>query len=65
MSTQEALESSAVVEDKLDTVLQQLGAGGCAGRREGQVHATISRVGLMNGFKHYLTHKKRGTGGGK
>jgi hypothetical protein len=43
-------------EDKLDAVLQQLGPGGWAGRREGQVHATISRVGLMNGFKHYLTH---------
>ena len=27
-----------------------------AGRREGQVHLTVSRSGLVNSFNHYLTH---------
>jgi len=26
------------------------------GHREGQVHATLSRAGLLHGFNHYLTH---------
>lgn len=42
--------------DRLDAVLNQLGSGQSWGKREGQVHATISRAGLLNGFNHYLTH---------
>jgi hypothetical protein len=43
-------------ETMLDTALEKLGPGRFAGNREGQVHATISRGGLMKGFPHYLTH---------
>jgi hypothetical protein len=43
-------------EGMLDNALERLGRGRFAGNREGQVHATISRGGLMNGFPHYLTH---------
>jgi hypothetical protein len=40
----------------LDAAIQAHGQGGCAGYREGQVHLTLSRSGLTDGFKHYLTH---------
>lgn len=44
------------VVGQLDTVLHSHGEGGAAGRREDQVHLTLSRSGLTNGFNHYLTH---------
>ncbi len=36
-------------------MLREFGPGERAGRREGQVHLTLSRGGLVNGFNHYLT----------
>lgn len=44
------------VADQLTPVLRSYGPGGAAGRREGQVHLTLSRSGLVDGFNHYLTH---------
>ena len=44
------------VSDQLDSILQDYGPGGLGGRREGQVHLTLSRSGLLNGFNHYLTY---------
>jgi hypothetical protein len=44
------------VADQLDSILQGYGPGGAGGRRERQVHLTLSRCGLLNGFNHYLTH---------
>lgn len=44
------------VADRLAPALQAHGPGAAAGRREGQVHLTLSRSGLVNGFNHYLTH---------
>lgn len=44
------------VVGQLDVVIQAHGKGGAAGRREDQVHLTLSRSGLTNGFNHYLTH---------
>ena len=44
------------VADKLDAAIQANGRGAAAGRREGQVHLTLSRAGLTRGFNHYLTH---------
>jgi len=44
------------VAENLDHVLELMGRGNFAGHREGQVHATISRAGLLNCFNHYLTH---------
>ena len=41
---------------RLDGVLEEFGNGDRAGRREGQVHLTLSRSGLLNTFNHYLTH---------
>ena len=43
-------------EASLDASLEKVGPGRFAGNREGQVHATISRGGLVKGFPHYLTH---------
>lgn len=43
-------------EVMLDNALEKLGPGRFAGNREGQIHATVSRGGLMKGFPHYLTH---------
>ena len=43
------------VADRLDSTLQEHGPGGTAGHREGQVHLTLSRHGLVNGFNHCLT----------
>ena len=39
---------------RLDDVLYRMGAGCGAGKREGQVHLTLSRGGLSRGFNHYL-----------
>lgn len=44
------------VADRLDASLDKHGSGARAGRREGQVHLTLSRAGLVDGFNHYLTH---------
>lgn len=44
------------VRHNLDSVIQRHGSGECAGRREQQVHLTLSRSGLADGFNHYLTH---------
>jgi hypothetical protein len=42
--------------DRLDAVIHAYGPGGVGGRREGQVHLTLSKAGLTRGFNHYLTH---------
>ena len=42
------------VEGKLDEVLRAHSGTGKSGRREGQVHLTLSRSGLVEGFNHYL-----------
>jgi hypothetical protein len=44
------------VADQLDAAIQSHGRGNCAGRREDQVHLTLSRAGLTNGFNHYLIY---------
>jgi hypothetical protein len=44
----------AEVECQLTEALQLFGANNYAGRREGQVHLTVSRSGLVEGFNHYL-----------
>lgn len=44
----------AAVEPKLDAVIRAHGQGNRSGHREGQVHLTLSRAGLLNGFNHYL-----------
>jgi hypothetical protein len=44
------------VAGRLDAEIEAHGRGGIAGRRENQVHLTLSRAGLTRGFNHYLTH---------
>ena len=44
------------VAGRLDDTLYAYGGRKMAGGREGQVHLTLSRSGLINGFSHYLTH---------
>jgi len=44
------------VAGRLDSVLRAYGSGNVAGSREGDVHLTVSRSGLTQGFNHYLTH---------
>jgi len=44
------------VQQSLADALQAHGQGERAGRRENQVHLTLSRCGLVNSFNHYLTH---------
>ena len=44
------------VAGRLSDKLEAFGPGGKAGQREGQVHLTLSRCGLVNGFNQYLTH---------
>ena len=44
------------VADRLDATLNKYGGAARAGHREGQVHLTLSRAGLIDGFNHYLTH---------
>jgi hypothetical protein len=46
----------AVAQSRMDKVLADLGQDNSSGDREGQVHLTLSRAGLANGFNHYLTH---------
>jgi hypothetical protein len=41
---------------RLAEALELHGKGERAGRREGQVHLTLSRAGLVKSFNHYLTH---------
>lgn len=41
---------------RLETTLQAHGPGNAAGRREGAVHLTLSKAGLVGSFSHYLTH---------
>jgi hypothetical protein len=41
---------------QLDSVIHDLGKKQKGGKREGQAHATLSRVALAEGFNHYLTH---------
>ncbi len=43
-------------KDRLGEVLQDVGPKEKQGRREGQVHFSLSRSGLVNGFDHCLTH---------
>lgn len=43
------------VADGLPEALELYGAKKYGGEREGQVHLTISRAGLLDGFDHYLT----------
>lgn len=44
------------VVSRLDEALEKHGRGQRAGGREGQVHLTLSRSGLVSGFSHYLSH---------
>jgi hypothetical protein len=44
------------VADQLDEIIRAHGPGSAAGGREGQVHLTLSRTGLTNGFNHYLKY---------
>lgn len=44
------------VKRKLCEVLEDVGPKGKQGRREGQIHFSLSRSGLVNGFDHYLTY---------
>lgn len=41
---------------RVEEALALHGKGERAGRREGQVHLTLSRAGLVRSFNHYLTH---------
>jgi hypothetical protein len=40
----------------LDQTIRAHSGTGRSGRRESQVHLTLSRAGLTDGFNHYLTH---------
>lgn len=42
------------IEPKLERTIQRYGEGGYNGQREGQVHLTLSKAGLLNSFNHYL-----------
>lgn len=44
------------IKNKLCEILENVGPKEKQGRREGQVHFSLSRSGLVNGFDHYLTH---------
>ncbi|KAF0225750.1 MAG: hypothetical protein FD176_197 [Rhodospirillaceae bacterium] len=44
------------VEGQLTGAIDHVGPGNGCGRREGQVHATLSRAGLVDGFNHYIGH---------
>ena len=44
------------VAPRLNSTLRLYGPGERSGRREGQVHLTLSRCGLLNDFNHYLSH---------
>ena len=40
----------------LEPIIETHGQGNIAGHREDQVHLTLSKAGLTDGFNHYLTH---------
>lgn len=40
----------------LDKEIEHHGKGNSAGQRENQVHLTLSKSGLLEGFNHYLTY---------
>lgn len=42
--------------DQLDPTIQDYGQANRAGRREGQVHLTLSRTSLTQDFNHYLIY---------
>jgi hypothetical protein len=42
------------VADRLEEAIQQIGPKNRNGKREGQVHLTLSKAGLTNGFNHYI-----------
>jgi hypothetical protein len=44
------------VKDQLNPAIHSHGKGAFAGRREGQVHLTLSRAGLTHRFNHYLIY---------
>jgi hypothetical protein len=44
------------VAKHFDAVLKEHGPDSRAGLREGRAHLTLSRAGLVNGFKHYLKY---------
>ncbi|CUH79433.1 hypothetical protein [Tropicibacter naphthalenivorans] len=44
------------IQHMLLEVLDDVGPKEKQGRRQGQVHSSLSRSGLVNGFDHYLTH---------
>lgn len=44
------------VENRLLEVIEDVGPKEKQGRRQGQVHFSLSRSGLENDFNHYLTH---------
>jgi len=44
------------VSHRLDSIIDSFGPRMKIGRREGQVHATLSKSGLMNSFNHYLSY---------
>lgn len=46
----------AEVSGQLDEIIGHHGRGNRAGNREGQVHLTLSKSALIEGFNHYLTH---------
>jgi hypothetical protein len=50
------------MEPQLEETLALFGAANHGGHREGQVHLTISRAGLVQGFNHYLTHGSESIG---
>jgi hypothetical protein len=44
------------VQGQLEAALRLFGIGGAAGSRQGQVHLTLSRAALVDGFNHYLKY---------
>lgn len=44
------------VSHRLDLEINAHGVGCAVGRREGQVHLTLSKAALTDDFNHYLTH---------
>ncbi|MGK5060334.1 hypothetical protein ACQ4WY_25710 [Janthinobacterium sp. LB2P49] len=44
------------VADQLDSTLRKYGQKSAAGRRQHQVHLTLSKAGLKERFNHYLTY---------
>lgn len=43
-------------EGDLANVIEKIGPGKKVGAREGQIHFSLSRSGLVNGFDHYLAY---------